>query len=132
MAAIAMSGVPTLSHVVPPAVNRYTGLLAGEAIGAGHLCYISSVDGRVYRSSGAAANAAAVVDGIALQAAAVGEAVTLNYDINVRYGANLTPGIFLYLSGTTPGGLDTVASVGGTVPVGRTIDATRIHVRRSY
>jgi len=132
MAAIAKSGVPTLSHVVPPAVNRYTGLIAGEPIAAGDLCYISAVDGRIYRSSGAAANAAAVVDGMALQAAAIGEACTLNYDVNVRYGAGLTPGIFLYLSGTVPGGYDTVASTGGTVPVGRTLDGTRIHTMRSY
>lgn len=132
MAAFAKSGVPSLASLVPPSGNRITGLLAGEAIAAGDACYISATDGLVYRSTGAAANAAAVVDGFALVATAVGEAVTLIYGVHIRYGASQTPGAFLFLSGTVPGGLDTATSTGGTVPIARTIDATRIFVKKSY
>jgi hypothetical protein len=130
MAAIAKSGTPSLSSLLPPASNKITGLYAGEAIAAGDACYINA-DGTVRLSTGAAANAAAKVDGYALVAAAVGEAVTLIFGVNVRYGAGLTPGARVYLSGTVPGGLVDAASTGGTAPIGFVVDATRIHLDRS-
>jgi hypothetical protein len=49
-------------------------------------------------------------------------------DVNFRYGAGLTPGATLYLSGTVAGGLADAASTGGTAPIGFVIDATRIRV----
>jgi hypothetical protein len=106
------------------------GLLAGEAIAAGDACYVKS-DGKVWLSTGAAANAAAKVDGWAAEACAVGEAVTIFFDVNFRYGAGLTPGARLYVSGTTGGALADAASTGGTAPVGFVVDATRIHVWQS-
>ncbi len=128
MATIAKSGVPSLSSLIPGQDKTIVGLLAGEAIAAGDLCYIKS-DGKVWIATGAAANAAAKVDGMALQAAAVNEAVTLVFDVNVRYGAGMTPGARIYLGAA--GVISDVATTGGTAPIGFVIDATRIRVWQS-
>lgn len=131
MAEIAKSGTPSLSSVLPnPSANKISGLLAGEAIAVGDACYIKS-DGKVWRSTGAAANAAAKVDGWALVAAAANEAVTLVFDVNIRYGATLTPGARYFLSGTVAGGIADAASTGGTAPIAFAIDATRIRALQS-
>jgi hypothetical protein len=130
VAAIAKSGTPSLSSVLPPQNNQIAGLLAGEAIAAGDACYINS-SGVVIRSTGVAANAAAKVRGFAAAAATSGEAVTLIWDVNFRYGAGLTPGADVYVSGTTAGALDSVASTGGTAPIGYVVDATRIRLYQS-
>lgn len=122
---------PSLSTRTPCAAHQVgSGLKAGEALGAGDACYIKS-DGLVWRSTGAAANAAAAVDGFAAEAAAVGEAVTLFTDVTMRYASGLTPGAKLFLSGTVAGGLADAASTGGTGQVARVIDATRIRVNSS-
>jgi hypothetical protein len=131
MSAVTKAGTPSLSSLLPPANNKISGLLAGEAIAAGDACYIKS-DGKVWRSTGAAANAAADVDGFAAAAAASGQPVTLVYDCAINYGSGLTPGAKYYLSGTTAGGLDTATSTGGTVAIARALDATRILVRRQW
>lgn len=131
MAAVTKSGTPSLSTTVPCPAHQISGLVAGEAIAAGDACYIKS-DGKAWKSTGAAANAAAVVDGFAATAAATGQGVTLLYNLNFYYGAALTPGAGYFLSGTTAGGLDTVASTGGTVVVARAVDDTRIYVTKSY
>jgi hypothetical protein len=130
VAAVSKSGTPSLASVLPPQNCQHAGLLAGEAIAAGDACYIKS-DGKVWLSTGAAANAAAKVRGFAAEAAASGEAVTLFWNVTLRYGAGLTPGADYYLSGTTAGGLDTAASTGGTAPIGYAVDATRIYVKQS-
>lgn len=129
MAAIAKSGTPSLSSVLPGQDKTISGLLAGEAIAAGDACYIKS-DGKIWKSTGAAANAAADVHGFAAKAAAVGEAVTLVFDVNFRYGAGLTPGTKVYLA-TTAGTLEDAATTGGTAPIGFVVDATRIRVWQS-
>jgi hypothetical protein len=131
LAAIAKSGTPSIATPAPDVEHSVSGLYAGEAIAAGDACYIKSSDGKVYRSTGAAANAAAVVDGFAPGDCPAGEPITLYYGIRFRYGASLTPGSFAYLD-TTAGGLSDAATTGGTVPIGRVIDATRIDLFRSY
>lgn len=127
MAAIAKSGTPSLCSSLPPQSQQIAGLRAGEALGAGDACYIAST-GLVMKSTGAAANAAAKVRGYAAEACAIGEAVTLFFDVNFAYGAGMTPGADVFLSGTTAGGLDTAASTGGTAPIGYVVDATRVHL----
>lgn len=127
MVAVAKSGTPSLCSVTPPQSSTIVGLKAGEAIAAADACYIKN-DGKVWKSTGAAANAAAKVRGFAAKAAAVGEAVTLYADVNFRYGASLTPGADLFLSGVTAGALADAASTGGTAPVGYVIDATRVRL----
>jgi hypothetical protein len=130
MAAIAKSS-PSLSSVGVPANNKITGLVAGEDLAALDACYIKTSDGKVWKSTGAAANAAAEVDGFAPIATKSGQPVTLLFDVTARYGTGLSAGSFAYLSGATAGGLDTATSLGGTKPIGRVIDATRIYLMRS-
>lgn len=129
MADIAKSGNPSVSSVTNQ-VNSFAGLLAGEGIGAGDACYIKS-DGNIWKATGAAANAAAQVYGYAMQAATIGEAVTLCWDVRIRYGAGLTPGTKVYLSGAVAGAIADAASTGGTAPIGVVVDATRVHVWQS-
>lgn len=131
MAAVTMTAGPSLASVLPPQNCQIAGLLAGEAIPAGSLCYIKS-DGKIWLSTGAAANAAAKVDGIALQAAAVGESCTIYRHVVVRYGAGLTPGARLYLAVGAGGTIGDAASTGGTAPIGYVVDATRIHIHGSF
>lgn len=127
MAEVAKSGTPSLSSLHPAEENKLSGLLAGEAIAAGDALYLNT-DGRLYRASGAAANAAARVVGFAQKAASAGESVSAYRNVRMRYGAGLTPSTRLYLSGTVPGGLADAASTGGTTPVAVVIDATRIQI----
>lgn len=127
MAEITKLSTASLSSILPPQNQTLAGFLAGEAIGAGDACYMKS-DGKIWKSTGAAANAAAKVRGYAFMAADSGEAVTLYWDVNFYYGSSLTPGASLFLSGTVAGGLADAASTGGTVEIGYVVDATRVHL----
>lgn len=128
MAEVAKTGVPSYSSITPPQSATIVGLLAGESIAAGDACYIKGADGRVWRATGAANDAAADVAGFAFVAASTGDAVTLVCEGNFRYASALTPATRLYLSGTVAGGLADAASVGGLVPIAVAIDATRIRI----
>jgi len=131
MAAVAKSGTPSLSSVVPPQNCVIgSGLKAGAAIAAGDLVYIAAA-GTVLLSNGTSADAAAKCDGIAVKAAPSGEAVDVYRGVEMRYGAGLTPGARLFVSAATPGGLSDVATTGGTAPVGFVVDATRIFIHGS-
>jgi hypothetical protein len=131
MADVAKSGTPSLSTPTPCSCARVgSNLLAGEAIAAGDACYIKS-DGKAWKATGAANNAAAQVDGFAFQAASSGEAVTLYTDVTFNYGSGLTPGARYYLSGATAGALADAASTGGLIAIASAIDATRIRVYRN-
>jgi len=127
MAELSKSGTPSPCSVEPPPNCRLPGLKAGEAIAAGDALYIKS-DGKLWKATGAANNAAAKVVGFAPQAASVNEACGCYFDMNFNYGAALTPGARYYLSGTVAGGLADAASTGGLTPVAYAVDATRIHV----
>ena len=133
MAEISKVGTPSISTALPDGGDKVTGLLAGEALGAGDACYILAADGKVYRSTGASIAAAAKVRGFAARPAVAGDPVTLFVRANWRYGTGLSPGADVYLSGAVIGGLADAPSTGGTAPVGFVVDATRIHlVRSSY
>ena len=126
MTAVSKSGTPSLSTAAPGGDAWVgSGLKAGEDIAAGDVCYIKS-DGKVWRSTGAAANAAAKANGIAVKVSKSGEPVTLMRGVDLDYGSGLTPGAVYYLSGTTAGGLDTAPSTGGTAPIAFALDTTRI------
>lgn len=104
-----------------------SGLVAGEDIAACDACYVST-DGLIYRSNGTAANAAAKVDGFAMQAAKAGQGVTLfGPGTRMRYGTGLTPSSLYYL-GTTAGRLDTATTTGGTVALCKAITSTDVLV----
>jgi hypothetical protein len=113
-----------------PGACRLHALGSSDAIVAGDACYIFS-DGSVKRSSGAAANAAAKVDGFAMNTAPSGSAVALCFNCEMAYSTGLTPGTRYYLSGTVAGGLDTVASTGGTQPVAFATSTTEIYCFQS-
>src|SRR6185436_20120647 len=123
MAAVTLTGTPSLATTRVPDSCKISGLLAGEAIFAGALCYIKS-DGLVWLATGASANAAAKVRGMALVAAQVGEAVSLYHGVTVRYGAGLTPGADLSLS--TGGLIVDAATTGGSAPIGFVKNATEV------
>lgn len=131
MAAITRTGQVSVTTSVPPTNCQVSGLYAGAGLVAGDACYIKTSDGKVYPSNGTAANAAAVVDGFTPSDVPIGEVVTLIWHVNLRYGAGLSPGSFVYLD-TVAGGLNDTATTGGLTPVGRVIDATRIYVQKSY
>ncbi len=128
MAEIAKSGKPSLSSTLVAEENKLSGHLAGEAIAEGDALYLHT-DGRLYRATGAVANAAARVRGFAQKAASAGEAVTGYRNVRMRYGTGMTPGVPLYLSGTVAGGLADAASTGGTTPVAYVLgDGVRIQI----
>lgn len=131
MASITKVTPVSLSTPAPDAEHSLSGLYAGEAIAAGDACYVKTSDGKLYRSIGTAANAAAVVAGYAASDAAIGDPLTLFYGVRFRYGAGLTPGTLVYLD-TTAGGLSDAATTGGVNPIGYVIDATRIELVRSF
>src|ERR1051325_7509641 len=128
MAAISKVGTPTISTIGPCNGRRVgSNLFAGETIGAGDPCYIKASDGLVYRSTGAAANAAAKVRGWAAAGYVAGDPVTLYEAVEMRYGSGMTPGADVFL-GATAAALADAASTGGTAPIGFVVDATRISV----
>lgn len=120
---------PTPTQLLIPPACKHSGLVAGEAITRGDICYIKS-DGKVWRTNGTAATAPAEVDGIALESAAVGEAVTLGFNVEVEYSTGLTPGAKFYAS-TNAGKLSTTSTTGGTKEVARAVSATKIFVVKS-
>ncbi len=130
MATITRVGTPSLATISPGVEHQPgKGLLAGEAIAAGDLCYIKS-DGLIWRSNGTSANAAAKCEGIAAKAADSGQPITILRGISMNYGSGLTPGARVYVSATA-GAIDDAATTGGTAPVGFVEDATKIFIHGS-
>lgn len=127
MAELTKVGTPSICTPVPPTNSFLNEMLAGEAIAAGDACYLKS-DGKLWKATGAALNAAARVKGLACKAASVGEAVTLVNDVNMEYGSGMTPGTDFYLSATVAGGLADAATTGGVNPIAYAVSATRIHI----
>ena len=123
----------------PPNNARVGSGPALAAITAPAACYFNT-SGQVVLSTGAANNAAAVVDGWALKNAIAGETVTLYNDVNVDYNATVVPGTSYYLSGTVPGALADAASTGGLTVIARGVPDTgltgtrrnKLRVLRSY
>jgi hypothetical protein len=129
MAEVRISGTPSLATTLPGYEHQINGLVAGAAIAAGQFVYIKASDGKAYPATGAAANEAATAKGVVLQAAAIGDGVTIFHGVVVRWGASLAPGTAYFLSGTNAGELADAASTGGTTSIAYAIDATRIYVR---
>jgi hypothetical protein len=105
-------------------------LEAGEALAAFDFCYIKASDGKVYKTTGAAATEVSRCAGVTPKAVAIGQVVDLlSAPLRGRYAASgLTPGALLYLS--TAGGLDTAATTGDTTGIAQAINATDIRLVR--
>jgi hypothetical protein len=112
--------------------QKISGLIAGEDISPGDACYIKS-DGKVWRSIGTAANAAAKVRGFAAinAKAAQNDAITLIRDCVWGYPTTLALGADVFLDSAVAGGLSDVATTGGTAPIGFVIDAMRVFLGKS-
>lgn len=122
---------PSLASLLIDSSQKISGLVAGEDLGYMDACYIKASDGKVWKSTGAAANAAAKIDGYNLVPASAGQPCTLGHDFNAQYGSALTPGTRYFLSDTVPGGLATVATTGGTASVAFAVDTKRVHLMLS-
>ena len=104
---------------------------AGEAITAGHACYVKS-DGLIWESISTVA-VGGQFDGVAVTDAAVGDPVTIfQQGYKIRIGAHgLGIGAFLYTSDTK--GLFSDASIPTPVleyPIAKCISATEIEITR--
>lgn len=133
MATVTRSNV-SLATKLPPNTSKYQSIVVGEDIAAGDACYIKT-DGKVYKSTAAAANAAAEVHGFAVESALVGQRqkVTLHHNVTLNYGSGLTPGQYLYLSATVAGALDTASSANAGKPVGLVLDdGKKVRVRTTF
>ena len=138
MAEVTKGVTPSVSTPVPRPPDFIVGLLAGEDIAAGDAVYLKN-DGKIWKASGAAANAAAKVIGFATNAASAGEAITVarvNSGVMIGYkplvsGNDVAPGTGLYLSGTVAGGLADAASTGGTEVLAVAIGDGRIVLGRT-
>lgn len=134
MAEVTKGAVPTPSTLVPPANCIVAGLLAGEAIAAGDMVYVKASDGKVYRTTAAAANEAAGSWGMSPEAASAGEAVSIYHHMVFGYkplvgGTAKGANAILYLSATVAGGLSDTATTGDAVGVARVIDTDgRVYV----
>jgi hypothetical protein len=122
-------GTVSLATVQPGYEHQINGLVAGEALVKGDFVYIKAADGRAWKGSGAAADALAVVRGMVLQGAAVGDGVTILRGVVVNYGTALSPNASYFLSGVVAGGLADAASLGGLTEIAYAIDATRIFIK---
>lgn len=120
MAAIAKVGTPSISSDNPPQSDLVGGANCGEAIGAGDILSLHS-DGQLYRATPGTTRV-----GPAAKAADSGMEVTYTRGLRFNYGSGMTPGTLVYLSGSVPGGLDTVPQ-SGDVPIGHVCeDGNRI------
>lgn len=120
----ANAGVDATTAMVGPQVS---GLLLGEDVGAGTPLYVKN-DGKLWKASGAAANAAADCAGFSARAGKAGQACTL-YGAGVVFkysDGGLTPGQRLFLG--TGGTLSSTASVGDAVGIARAVDDSNIRV----
>ncbi len=114
---------PQLSGGVPE-------LRAGEDLDAFAACRIDETDGRVYMSSGAAADANARVVGFTPRSAKTGEPITLfGNGIRLKYSDGLltTFGAPLYLD-TVAGRLNDAPTLGGTTLIAHVVNANDIVV----
>lgn len=83
-------------------------------------------------SDGSGSKAASKVHGYAWSACDVGEVLTLLFNVYFRYGASLTPGANVYLSGSTAGGLADAPSALGVDPIGFVLeDGASIYLYQS-
>ncbi len=115
---------PTIGSLLLPHNSRLGGLYCGEDLQPFDAVYIKS-DGKVWRATGAAANAAARVRGFSATHCRVAQndPVTIIKDTEVAWANTLTPGIDLFLSSATVGGLTDTATTGGTTPIAFVKDA---------
>ncbi|HEX8387070.1 MAG TPA: hypothetical protein VF576_12845 [Rubricoccaceae bacterium] len=107
-------------------------LRAGEALDPAAPVYIKSSDGKLYMSSGAAANEAAEVIGFTGKSYVAGEPVTpFRNGTVIKYAdGTLTPGNKYFISATA-GRLADAATTGDALGVAIALDASNLLVTRA-
>lgn len=131
MAAVAKSTKASFDASTTLVNPLLSGKIAGEDIPNVCPVYLHT-DGKVYKASGAAANASAVIFGWAMRAAKLGQPVTVCNGLGpvAKYSDGLlTPGAKLYLGAA--GALDTAATTGDAVGVAQAFDADCIRLTRT-
>jgi hypothetical protein len=129
MAEIAKASIP--SPCSPsPSPDCFPTYQAGADIKAGDSCYVSGHDAQgqplAFPAGGAGATGLQLtVRGQAAADANLGDAVTLCRGLRFFYGAGLTDGVQVYLSGTVAGGIAD-AAVAGAAPIGFAVDSSRV------
>lgn len=134
MSAVTKVSAPSLATKLPPDTCKIGPYPIGEDIAAGDACYLKS-DGKFWRSTAAAATAAAEVHGFAVEAALVAQrqSISLHTRVTLTYGSGLTPGAYLYLSASVAGGLDTASSANQLAPIGLVMpDGARVRVKGTF
>lgn len=127
MADVTRVGTPTAASLLIPPSMQLTGFIAGEAIPALAPVYIKASDGKLYKATGTAANAAARQRGWAAATYASGEKGCTMYfgNFTAEYGSGLTVSADYYLSATA-GEIADAASTGGTTVVAYAVDSIRV------
>lgn len=107
-------------------------LYAAEDLPAACPCYIDT-DLKAHKSSGAANDKKARVDGLTFTDHKAGEAITLHGVGNrIRYSDGLlTPGADIYLSATA-GELEDAPTPGSPLPLARAINTNELRIVRNY
>lgn len=110
-----------------------SGLIAGENIAACDMVYLKAADGKVYRTTAAAADEKAKILGIAPRQANAGEPITVlqGPGLVAKYSdAGLTKAAVLYLA-EAAGQLSSTATTGDAVGVAQAIDTSNIRLTRA-
>lgn len=140
MADIVKDGLPSVCSQLPPHGHRipFDGIdmdvnCLGEDVEAGDTCCVRA-DGMVWRQDTVTADkgANASFHGFAVESLKAGEPISLFWGERMSYGTALTPGRFLYSSGTTRGRLDYTAAYTGQPPVAFVVNAEVIQILVPY
>lgn len=110
-----------------------TGLIAGENIANCDIVYLKGSDGKVYRTTAAAADEKAKILGIAPRQANAGEPITVlpgPGQVAKYSDAGLTAAQVLYLA-EAAGQLSSTATTGDAVGVAQAIDTSNIRLTRA-
>lgn len=132
MADLAKSSKASIDATTAMLAPQISGLIAGENIPVMSPCYIKASDGKVYRTSGAAANELARCAGICPRAANATEPVTL-FGLGTRFSYSdglLTPGALYFISATA-GLIADAASTGDAVGVFQAVTTEDLRIVRA-
>ncbi len=128
MATITRVGAPSLATTLnDPGPHQIHGRAATDLL-PGETVYLANASGvpTLTKTNGTAATAPALYVGVICKKTYSGEKAVAYHDVEVAYGASMTPGARVYVSATA-GAVDDAATTGGTVPIGIVTSPTTIY-----
>lgn len=131
MAVVAKSAKASFDASTGMVAPQVSGLVLGEDVQSPVTPLQIKADGKLWKASGAAADANAVIAGWSTRSGKTGGPMTI-YGLGAvaKYSDSLlTPGQKLYLGAA--GALDTAATVGDAVGIAQAIDADNIRITRA-